>query len=149
MTLIPAVYREETGKWIDDQKVFIDPQGNIIWPAALVDGDGNQIGTEGNPIRTKEVVATDLIGIGTMVIQDTEEILITDLETRLIRIRASMKNDNGLIFIGKTGVSKTGSNEFVRLELGDEHIFPYNALLNPLYAIADRGNMRMDVGLLL
>lgn len=149
MTLTPAVYREETGKWIDDQKVFIDPQGNIIWPTALIDGDGNLIGTEDSPLRTQEVVATDLVGLGTITVQDTAQILITDVQTRLIRIRASMKNDNGIVYFGKTGIAIDGSNDFLRLELGDEHTFPYNALLNPLYAKANRGNMRIDVGILL
>ena len=41
MTLTPAVYREETGKWIDDQKIFLDSSGNIIWPTVLTDEDGN------------------------------------------------------------------------------------------------------------
>lgn len=38
--LTSAVYREETGKWVDDQKVFLDTPGNIIWPSVILDAQG-------------------------------------------------------------------------------------------------------------
>jgi len=53
------------------------------------------------------------------------------------------------IFIGKTGVLADGTNDFVRLESGDEVIIDYNDTTNALFAISDAAAQKINVGALL
>lgn len=96
-----------------------------------------------NPIRK------NLEGVGDLTVGVAEvEIAITGTPTHQIRIRADVDN-TGEIFIGKTGVLSDGSNDFVRLESGDEAIIPYNDATNALYAISDTAAQTINVGALL
>lgn len=96
-----------------------------------------------NPVRK------NLEGVGDITIGVTQvEIAITGTPTHSIRIRAD--NDNtGIIFIGKTGVLSDGSNDFDRLESGDETIIDYDDVDNALYAISDTAAQTINVGALL
>ena len=142
MALTSAVYREETGKWIDDQKIFTDPAGNIIWPVALVDGDGNHI------ITSLTAPAIDLEGLGDIDVGQSEVEIVISGTPREIRIRADVDN-TGIIFIGKTGVLSDKTNDYIRLEAGDEHKMPYNDTTNALFAISDTAAQKINVGALL
>jgi hypothetical protein len=95
-----------------------------------------------NPIRS------DLEGVGDIAVGVAQvEIVITGVP-HYIRIRADVDN-TGIIFIGKTGVLSDGSNDFVRLEAGDEATIPYNDTTNALYAISDTAAQTINVGALL
>ncbi len=137
-----------------------DSSGNIQtismvgfhWPAlayrnTLVDSDGNEI-TETNPLFTSEVSSKDLIGMGDLTVGTSEvEITITGTP-HSIRIRADTTN-TGIIYIGKTGVLADGTNDFVRLERGDEVIIDYNDITNGLFAISDTAAQKLNRGALL
>ncbi len=43
MALVPAVWREETGKLFDDLRVYLDSSSNIIFAVTNVDEDGNAV----------------------------------------------------------------------------------------------------------
>lgn len=96
----------------------------------------------------KNSVKTNLEGVGDLTVGTSEvEIAITGT-TVTIRIRADIGN-TGIIFIGKTGVLSDGSNDFVRLNAGDEVIIDYDDSSNALYAISDTAAQTINVGALL
>lgn len=96
-----------------------------------------------NPVRK------DFEGVGDVTVGASEvEIAITGTPTCRIRIQADNTN-TGIIYIGKTGVLADGSNDFVRLESGDDVIIPYNDVDNALYAISDTAAQTINVGALL
>ena len=120
-------------------------QETVHWPAKAhrvtqVDSDGNIIDTDG--------ITNNLIGVGDISVGTSEvEIVITGT-TRSIRIRADTTN-TGVIYIGKTGVLADGTNDFVRLESGDEVIIDYDDTTNALFAISDTATQLINVGALL
>ena len=92
--------------------------------------------------------STNLQGLGNITIGIAQvEIAITGTPES-IRIRANTDN-TGIIYIGKTGVLADGSNDFVRLESGDEITMSYNDTTNALYAISDTAAQSINVGALL
>ncbi len=89
---------------------------------------------------------TDISGEGDLVVGDTKEVEITFTgTTKKIRIRADVDN-TGIIYIGKTGVLADGTNDFVRLEAGDEVIMNYDDSTNALYAISDTASQVLNRG---
>lgn len=91
---------------------------------------------------------TNIEGIGDITIGLTEvEIAITG-DSKSIRIQADNSN-TGIIYIGKTGVANDGSNDFVRLESGDEITMEYDDSVNALYAISDTAAQTINVGVIL
>ena len=93
--------------------------------------------------------SVNLEGKGDITIGTTEvAIAITGTPTQSIRLRADTSN-TGIIFIGKTGVLSNKTNDFVRLESGDEIIIDYNDATNALYAISDTASQAINVGALL
>lgn len=97
-----------------------------------------------NPSET-----TNLEGLGDVAIGVTQvAIAITGTPTQSIRIQADNTN-TGIIFIGKTGVLSNKTNDFVRLESGDEVVMGYNDATNALYAISDTAAQTINVGVLL
>lgn len=118
----------------------IGTKNRLDTTSILYDSNSNPI----NPIS----VSTDLKGVGNITIGLTEvEIEITG-DTKSIRIRADTTN-TGIIFIGKTGVLSDGSNDFARLESGDEMIIDYDDTTNALYAISDTATQKINVGALI
>jgi hypothetical protein len=118
--------------------------------AQLVDTTGTEI----NPAtedKQDEIIAgveaaTDLEGLGDITVGLTEvAITIAGTPTKSIRIQADDSN-NGIIYIGKTGVLADGSNDFIRLKRGDEMKIKYNDSTNPLYAISDTAAQKINVG---
>jgi hypothetical protein len=94
-------------------------------------------------------VRTNLEGVGNVTIGTSQvEIAITGTPTASIRIQADNTN-TGIIYIGLTGVLSNGSNDFVRLESGDEVIIDYNDASNALYAISGSAAQKINVGALL
>jgi len=92
--------------------------------------------------------ANDLEGLGNVAVGVTEvEIAITGTPES-IRIRANTAN-TGIIYIGKTGVKSDGTNDFVRLESGDEIVIGYDDTTNALYAISDSASQNINIGVLL
>ena len=92
--------------------------------------------------------STNLQGLGNITIGIAQvEIAITGTPES-IRIRANTDN-TGTIYIGKTGVLADGSNDFVRLESGDELTMSYDDTTNALYAISDTAAQSINVGALL
>ena len=92
---------------------------------------------------------TNVEGLGDITIGATEvEIAITGTPTQTIRIQADNAN-TGIIFLGKTGVLSNKTNDFVRLESGDEAIIEYDDVTNALYAISDTAAQTINVGVLL
>ena len=92
--------------------------------------------------------STDLEGLGDLSIGTTEvEIAITGTPEE-IRIRADKAN-TGEIFIGKTGVLSDGSNDFIRLDGGDEFTMKYDDTTNALFAISDTVSQKINIGILL
>ena len=99
-------------------------------------------GNESSPVRL------DMEGLGDITVGTSEvEITITGTP-RSIRIRAD-KGNAGTIFIGKTGVLSDKSNDFVRLDHGDEAIIDYNDTTNAIFAISDTTGQAINVGALL
>jgi len=93
-------------------------------------------------------LSTDLEGLGDITVGLTEvEIAITGIPES-IRLRAGTAN-TGIIYIGKTGVLSNGTNDFVRLESGDEMIIDYDDTTNGLYAISDTASQTINIGALL
>lgn len=96
-----------------------------------------------NPVRS------DLEGVGDLTVGTSEvEIIVTGTPTFSIRIRADTSN-TGIIFIGKTGVLSDGTNDFIRLEAGDEVIMPYDDVNNALFSISDTSAQTINIGALL
>lgn len=94
-------------------------------------------------------VATNLEGLGDVTVGTSEvEIAITGTPTESIRIQADNGN-TGIIYIGKTGVLSDGSNDFVRLESGDDVIMSYDDATNAIFAISDTAAQLINVGVLL
>ncbi len=92
---------------------------------------------------------SDLEGVGDLSVGTSEvEIVVTGTPTFSIRIRADTSN-TGIIFIGKTGVLSDGTNDFIRLEAGDEVIIPYDDVTNALFAISDTAAQTINIGALL
>lgn len=101
----------------------------------------------GNPVDIDNV-RNDIEGAGDIIVGLSQvEIQFTG-KTTSIRIRADTGN-SGFIFIGKTGVLADGSNDFVRLESGDEIIVNYDDEDNPLFAISDTASQKINVGAIL
>jgi len=124
-----------------------DKNDSPITPTSPLPVDLSLI-TASNPLPFTSESTTDLIGMGNIVIGVTEvEIAITGT-TSSIRVRADTTN-TGNIFIGKTGVLADGTNDFVRLESGDEVIIDYNDTTNALFAISDAAAQKINVGALL
>ncbi len=142
MTLTPAVFREAIGKLFDDLRVFLDSTDNIIFATALVDGDGNHL------IPSLTAPATDLEGLGDITVNNTETEIVISGTPREIRIQADEDNTE-LIYIGKTGVLSDGSNDYIRLNAGEEHTFQFNDTLNALFAICASGGQTINAGALL
>ena len=113
-----------------------------------------QVGTQvssSNPFPVTSVtqISTNLEGVGNLTVGTSEvEITITGTPTESIRIRADNSN-TGIIFIGKTGVLSDGTNDFVRLESGDEVIMDYDDATNSLFAISDTVSQKINIGVLL
>lgn len=92
---------------------------------------------------------TNLEGLGDVAVGITQvAIAVTGTPTQSIRIQADSAN-TGIIFIGKTGVLSDKTNDFVRLESGDEVILDYNDATNTLYTISDTAAQTINVGALL
>lgn len=142
MALTPAVFREEVGKLFDDLRIFLDSSDNIIFAVTQVDADGNPIAP------TLSAPATDLEGLGDITVNNTETEIEISGTPREIRIRADEDNSE-LVYIGKTGVLSDGSNDYVRLNAGDEHTFQFNDTTNALFAICASGGQTINVGALL
>ena len=87
-------------------------------------------------------------GVGDLTVGLTEVEIIIAGETTSIRIRADNEN-TGIIYIGKIGVLSDGSNDFIRLESGDEVIIDYDDSTNPLYSISDIAAQKINIGALL
>ncbi len=101
-----------------------------------------------NPLPTKEVISSDLEGLGDITVGTSEvEIVITGTPTG-IRIRADNTN-TGIIFVGKTGILSDGTNDFARLNADDEIVMSYNDAINGLYTISDTAAQKINVGALL
>ena len=143
-------------------KLVSSRRGGGFYDAVSGGGGGNK--GDGNSLLAKEakqddiIVAinnvsglqrsTDLEGLGDVAIGVAEvEIVITGTP-EYIRIRANTDN-TGIIYIGKTGVLSDGSNDFVRLESGDELTMSYDDTINALYAISDVAAQNINVGILL
>jgi len=130
------------------KSVITGKKANGIYDNVSLTNGGNmkvsieEYEAETNPIRS------NLIGLGDITVGLTQvEIAITGTP-HSIRIQAD--NDNtGVIFIGKTGVLADKTNDFVRLECGDEVILDYNDTTNALYAISDTAAQVINVGILL
>ena len=91
---------------------------------------------------------SDLEGLGDKTVGTMQvEIVITGIP-HTIRLRADTSN-TGIIYIGKSGVLADGSNDFVRLESGDEIIMDYDDTTNALYAISDTDNQKINIGVIL
>jgi hypothetical protein len=90
----------------------------------------------------------DIEGVGDITVGTTEVEIAISGEPNSVRIRANTDN-TGIIYIGKTGVLSDGSNDFVRLESGDEVIISYNDTTNALYAISDTSSQKINAGALL
>ena len=99
-------------------------------------------GVEVNPIRK------DLEGVGDLSVGITQVEIVISGTPQNIRIRADTSN-TGIIFIGKTGILSDGTNDFVRLESGDEMIISYDDSTNALYAISDTASQKINIGALL
>lgn len=103
---------------------------------------------DGDVINPSTGASTNLTGEGDLTV-GTSEVEVTFTGTpSSIRIRAD-KNNTGTIYIGKTGVLSDGSNDFVRLDAGDEVIIDYNDTTNALYAISDTAAQVLNRGALL
>ncbi len=125
---ISKAFRENTNKQSGQISVILkDSSGNEV---SIID------------------VSTNLEGVGDLTVGTTQvEIVITGT-TSSIRIRADNTN-TGIIYIGKTGVLSNGTNDFVRLESGDEVIIGYNDTTNGLFAISNTAAQTINVGALL
>lgn len=98
-------------------------------------------------IKTASQPRTDLLGLGNLTVGLTQvEIAITGTP-HSIRMRADTIN-TGIIYIGKTGVLSDGTNDFVRLESGDEIVMDYDDTTNALFAISDVAAQKLNVGVL-
>lgn len=93
-------------------------------------------------------VSTDLDGLGDVAVGVTQVAIAITGTPKSIRIRADTDN-TGIIYIGKTGVLSDGTNDFVRLEAGDEVTIDYNDTTNGLYAISDTAAQKINIGALL
>lgn len=62
-----------------------------------------------------------------------------------VRIQASYDN-SGTVYIGSIGVTTT--SYFIWLGPGDEVTFDYNDIKNPIYAISDAADQRINLGFL-
>ena len=92
---------------------------------------------------------TNLEGLGDIAVGTSEVVIaITGTPTQSIRIQADNGN-TGIIFLGKTGVLSDKTNDYIRLESGDEAIIEYNDATNALYAISDTAAQTINVGVLL
>ena len=121
-------------------------QSNIKW----IDDKGFEHGfkeSSGSPCFSIKS-STDLEGIGNKTIGTAEAVIAFTGETTEIRIRADLDN-TGTIYIGKKGILSDGTNDFVRLESGDEIILEYDDATNPLYAISDTAAQKINIGALL
>ena len=100
------------------------------------------------PVNSYIHSAENLVGLGNIIVGLSQvEIAISGVTTT-IRIMADNSN-TGTVYIGKIGVLSNGSNDFVRLESGDEAVIPYNDSDNALYAISDTASQKINVGALL
>ena len=115
---------------------------------AIIDENGNQVGTSTAGLPVEEVVSIDLEGKGDIAVGTSEVEITLSGVSKEIRIRADVDN-TGIIFIGKTGVLSDKSNDYVRLEAGDELIIQYNDVTNALFAISDTAAQTINVGALL
>jgi len=125
-----------------------DPSTITVTGATFISSDTFVVYT--NIQRATESVARlDLEGVGDVTIGTSEvAIAITGTPTSEIRIRADTGN-TGIIFISKTGVLSDGTNDFVRLNAGDEAILNYDDATNALFAISDTAAQTINVGALL
>lgn len=89
----------------------------------------------------------DLEGLGDITIGTSEVEIVVGEVSEEFRIQADSGN-TGIIYIGKTGVQNDGSNDFIRLEAGEETTFEYNDYINALYAISDVAAQTINVGVL-
>ncbi len=97
----------------------------------------------------RKLIATDLKGLGDITIGTTETKIVSTADNTIeVRVRADI-NNTGIIYIGKTGILSDGSNDYIRLEAGDERIMPYNIVDNPLYAISGTAAQTINVGILI
>ena len=96
----------------------------------------------------RATVATGLKGFGDVSVGTTRAKLDIQHVTIEVRIRADIGN-TGIIFIGKDDVLSDKTNDFVRLEAGDEHIMRYNVVDNPLYVISDMVSQTINMGVLI
>ena len=125
-----------------------DNKNKQVRAVAIIDGNGNQVGTSTTGLPVAEVVSVDLEGLGDITVGTSAVEIVISGTTREVRIQAD--NDNtGIIFIGKTGVLSNKTNDYVRLESGDEHTFPYNDVTNGLFAISDTAAQKINAGTLL
>ncbi len=107
--------------------------------------DRSVINSSGNVVVSSAEV--DLEGLGDITIGTSQVEIEVEEVSASFRIRADTSN-TGIIFIGKTGVLSDGSNDFARLEAGDEISFPYNDIANALYAISDTAAQNINVGVI-
>ena len=104
--------------------------------------------SDGELVVNLEPTSINLEGVGNLTVGTTEvEIVITGTPKN-IRMRADTTN-TGDIYIGKTGVLSNGTNDFVRLESGDELTMSYDDTTNALYAISDTASQVINIGALL
>ncbi len=92
--------------------------------------------------------STNLEGVGDLAVGTSEVEIAISGTPKEIRIRADQDN-TGEIFIGKTGVLSNGTNDFVRLDSGDEVTIDYDDTTNALYAISDTAAQSINIGALL
>jgi hypothetical protein len=115
---------------------------------------GNAQGNEDDPLivnlnAANAPVRSDIEGLGDVTVGTSEvEIAITGTPTYAIRIQADNTN-TGIIYIGKTGLANDGSDDFARLESGDDLIINYDDSSNALYARSDTAAQTINVGALL
>lgn len=107
-----------------------------------------QKNANGNFINSEAEI--DFEALGAITVGTTEVKVRSDRDkiSREFRIRANTDN-TGIIYIGKTGVLSDGSNDFVRLNPGDEISFEYNDIANELYAISNVAAQSINVGVII
>ena len=93
-------------------------------------------------------VSSNLYGGGKIAVGTAQvEVTLTGT-TETIVIQAD-KDNTGLLFVGKTGVTNAGANALCFLEAGDSVTLFYDDVTNPLYVISDTAGQNFWKGALL
>lgn len=91
---------------------------------------------------------SNIEGLGDIEVGLTEVEIAFTGTTSTIRIQADEGN-TGIIYLGKTGVQNDGSNDFARLNPGDEATIEYDDSTNAIYAISDTASQTINAGAVL